>query len=122
MTFVFYLLTKTTLGLPGLANRFQRSGEIAFAAALLWALHPLQTNAATYIVQRMTSMVTLFFLLALLCYIKGRITEVGLRKIIYFAATILFGAMALFSKENSGMLPVMILGMQLRYKSKKPGH
>jgi len=113
VTFVFYLLAKTTLNLPGLANRFQRSAEIAFAAALLWAVHPLQTNAVTYIVQRMTSMATLFFLLSLLCYVKARITKNGSRKIILFAAATLLGAMALFSKENSGMLPVMILGYEL---------
>ena len=101
------------LTLPGLASRFQRSGEIAFAAALLWAVHPLQTTAVTYIVQRMTSMATLFFLLSLLCYVKARITKNDSRKIILFAAATLLGAMALFSKENSGMLPVMILGYEL---------
>jgi hypothetical protein len=61
----------------------------------------------------MTSMATLFFLLALLCYVKARITEAGKRKIMLFAAATLFGVMALFSKENSGMLPVMILGYEL---------
>jgi len=58
-------------------------------------------------------MATLFFLLALLCYVKARITEAGKRKIMLFAAATLFGVMALFSKENSGMLPVMILGYEL---------
>jgi Tfp pilus assembly protein PilF len=111
-TFIFYLLAQATLNLPVLAGRFQRSTEIAFTAALLWAVHPLQTNAVTYIVQRMTSMATLFFLLAMLCYVKARITEDNSRRIILFAATFLLGVMALFSKENSGMLPVMILGYE----------
>ena len=119
VTFVLYLLAKTTLGLPGLANRFQRTGEIAFAAALLWAVHPLQTNAVTYIVQRMTSMAALFFLLALLCYVKARISKDNSRRIILFIGATLLGVMALFSKENSGMLPVMILGYEFFLL---PGH
>ena len=120
VTFVFYLLAKATLNLPCLVNRFQRSTEIAIAAALLWAVHPLQTNAVTYIVQRMTSMATLFFLLSLLCYIKARIAENGSKKTILFAATVLLGVMALLSKENSGMLPIMILGYEI-FLLYKPG-
>jgi hypothetical protein len=119
VAFVLCLLAKTTLGLPGLANRFQRTGEIAFAAALFWAVHPLQINAVTYIIQRMTSMATLFFLLALLCYIKARISKDNSRRIILFIGATLLGVMALLSKENSGMLPVMILGYEFFLL---PGH
>ena len=41
------------------------------AIALLWALHPLQTEAVTYIVQRVESMMGLFFLLTLYCFIRS---------------------------------------------------
>jgi len=51
-----------------------RSG-LAFAAALLWIVHPLQTEAVTYIVQRAESLMGLFYLLTLYCYI--RYTEAG---------------------------------------------
>lgn len=40
--------------------------------ALLWSLHPIQTQAVTYTVQRMTSLAALFYLLALWCWISGR--------------------------------------------------
>jgi hypothetical protein len=43
----------------------------AFAAALLWALHPLQTEAVTYVVQRSESLMGLFYLLTLYCFIRG---------------------------------------------------
>ena len=113
VAFVFYLLASTTLALPVNAKRLQRTGEVAFMAALIWAVHPLQTNAVTYIVQRMTSMATLFFLLSLLCYVKGRIhNQFDLKKTALFSAATLFGIMALLSKENSGMLPVVILGYE----------
>jgi uncharacterized membrane protein len=39
--FSFYLLVRTTLDLPAIGLRLQRTGEIALAAALIWAVHPL---------------------------------------------------------------------------------
>ena len=45
--------------------------ELAFVVALLWTLHPLQTEAVTYIIQRAESLMGLFFLLTLYCFIRG---------------------------------------------------
>ena len=44
---------------------------LAFAIALLWAVHPLQTESVTYIVQRAESLCGLFYLLTLYCFIRG---------------------------------------------------
>ena len=44
---------------------------VAFVIALLWALHPLQTESVTYIVQRAESLVGLFYLLTLYCFIRS---------------------------------------------------
>ena len=44
---------------------------LAFAVALLWALHPLQTESVTYIAQRAESLCGLFYLLTLYCAIRG---------------------------------------------------
>jgi tetratricopeptide (TPR) repeat protein len=43
----------------------------AFAVALLWALHPLQTESVTYVIQRAESLMGLFYLLTLYCFIRG---------------------------------------------------
>jgi tetratricopeptide (TPR) repeat protein len=43
----------------------------AFAVALLWTLHPLQTESVTYIVQRAESLMGLCYLLTLYCFIRG---------------------------------------------------
>jgi tetratricopeptide (TPR) repeat protein len=48
-----------------------RSTALAFAVALLWTLHPLQTESVTYIVQRAESMMGLFYLLTLYSFIRG---------------------------------------------------
>ena len=43
----------------------------AFTVALLWSLHPLQTEAVTYIVQRVESLMALFFLVTFYCFIRS---------------------------------------------------
>ena len=73
-------VVRRTLTLPALsgaegplfAPRFARaSTALAFCIALLWALHPLQTESVTYIIQRMESLMGLFYLLTLYCFIRA---------------------------------------------------
>ena len=119
---VFYLLCLTTLRLPAVSRMAgDRTVEIAMAAALLWAVHPLQTNAVTYLVQRMTSICALFYLAALLCYVQGRLrTGAVLQQTHLFAASLLFGLLAVTSKENALMLPAMVLAYDFFFL--KPHH
>ncbi|MDH3359556.1 MAG: tetratricopeptide repeat protein, partial [Desulfobulbaceae bacterium] len=107
-----YGLAMTTLTLPVFGNRYARSREIALAATLLWALHPLQTNAVTYIVQRMTSMSALFVLSSLWFYVRGRLWKKPGQRLYFYAASLLCGGLAVISKENAVMLPVMIVGYE----------
>ena len=51
-------------------GRGPESLAIAFAAALLWALHPLQTESVAYVVQRAESLMGLFYLLTLYAFIR----------------------------------------------------
>ena len=44
---------------------------LALAATLLWTVHPVQTQAVTYIIQRCESLMALFYLLTLYCVIRG---------------------------------------------------
>jgi tetratricopeptide (TPR) repeat protein len=48
---------------------------IALAAALLWTVHPLQTESVTYVIQRAESLMGLFYLLTLYCFIRGATAE-----------------------------------------------
>ncbi|MBI5769936.1 MAG: tetratricopeptide repeat protein [Verrucomicrobia bacterium] len=45
--------------------------HLALAATLLWALHPLQTESVTYVIQRAESLLGLFFLLTLYCFARA---------------------------------------------------
>jgi tetratricopeptide (TPR) repeat protein len=43
---------------------------VAFAAAILWAVHPLQAESVAYVVQRAESLMGLFYLLTLYAFIR----------------------------------------------------
>src|SRR5579863_6778368 len=49
----------------------QRATPLAFAIALLWTLHPLQTESVTYVVQRTESLTGLLLLVTLYCSIRA---------------------------------------------------
>jgi Flp pilus assembly protein TadD len=53
------------------AERQQRATPLAFAIALLWTLHPLQTESVTYVVQRTESLAGLLLLATLYCSIRA---------------------------------------------------
>jgi len=66
------------LTLFGIVRRtLLRQGEgrdstlFAAAVALLWTVHPLQTESVTYVIQRAESLMGLFYLLTLYCFIRG---------------------------------------------------
>jgi len=44
---------------------------LAMVVALIWLVHPLQTESVTYVIQRAESLMGLFFLLTLYCGIRG---------------------------------------------------
>jgi hypothetical protein len=56
-----YLLIYHTLCLPSLSEKYaRRAYSIALLSAVLWAIHPIQVQSVTYIVQRMTSLAGMF--------------------------------------------------------------
>lgn len=95
--------------------------------SLLWLAHPVQTQAVTYIVQRMTSMATMFYLLSLVFYIKGRLS-MGYSSAnrnpriatTYFIASSLFAFFSFGSKEISITLPLTII-LYEAFFFRKPG-
>lgn len=46
----------------------EQSGYIAFFTGLLFAVHPVQTEAVTYIFQRLASLSAFFYLCSIVCY------------------------------------------------------
>jgi tetratricopeptide (TPR) repeat protein len=106
-----YWLVLLMFGTPVLKKQeaSQYKNTIAFIMALLFVAHPLATQSVTYIIQRLASMVTLFYLLSLALYVKARITENTTTKYLCFSASFVAGVLALVSKENAYTLPLTIL-------------
>lgn len=86
---------------------------IALLSAVLWALHPIQISAVTYIVQRMTSLAALFYLVAIWAYIAGRLSQIFHIRIFWFSGCLLAYILAFYTKENSVFLPVVLILMEL---------
>ena len=84
----------------------RESFGLALAIALLWAIHPLQTESVTYIVQRAESLVGLFYLLTLYCFIRGATSDRGR---LWYAATVLACLLGMASKEVMVSAPLMVL-------------
>ena len=98
---------------PNLVNK--NNGDAYFVALLtsaLWAINPIQTQAVTYIVQRMASMAALFYLLAVYFYIVARLKHTTKSRMTLYALCILSYLCAIFSKENAAALPIALLFLE----------
>ncbi len=75
----------------------------ALAAALLFALHPAQTEAVTYISGRSSSLMASFYLGALLVYLRGG----------HWAGSTLLFILAAATRETAATLPAALLLCEL---------
>ena len=108
-TVFLYLFIKNSLMLPIFDNRYHDLAHLAaFLSAIIWAIHPIQVTAVTYIVQRMASMAGMFTIMSMYAYLKARTAHTRPRVIGGFAACGLCALCAFASKENSAMLPVSL--------------
>ncbi len=106
------------------------AGMMPFFTALLFVSHPVQTQAVTYIVQRLASLATLFYLLAIVCYIQARFSlqkpdeeqekrsgrGIG-RGIIWFSLCLASAWLAILTKEIAYTLPISIMLVELTFIS-----
>lgn len=86
---------------------------IAFFSALIWIVNPVHVQAVTYVTQRMTSMMSLFYLLSILFYARGRLSMLNahdhcFKKYVYFFGCGLMACFAIGSKETAIMLFLFI--------------
>lgn len=116
-----FLLFKTTLLLlrsSSLKNHAEQDiFFIALLSSLFWAINPVQTQAVTYIVQRMASMSAMFFIFALYMYIHARQAEVFEQRARNLLFCCLFFLLALGCKENAvTLIPSLLLVEVLFFK------
>jgi hypothetical protein len=118
---LYFLVTSS---LAALRNSFSRQTETGFidrfvplAVALLFVVHPVQTQAVTYIIQRYTSLTTLFYLLSALFFIRTRLAieknDRLIRVLFPGAIALATGLLALGSKQIAATLPLMLLVLEI---------
>lgn len=118
---VFYLL-RLTLRTPALLNSrlAEQADYIALFTALLFVSHPLQTEAVTYVFQRLASLAALFYMGSLALYARWRLTPLqsgkgvlclfrsGRGHPVLYLLSVLCAILAMKTKENAFTLPVVI--------------
>jgi len=112
-----YLLVRTLSRTPNSGITSSESGVryefAAVVAASIFAVHPLNSQAVIYIVQRASLLAALFYVLAILAYLKTRLATSGAQRTKWFVTCAGAGMCAFMSKENSATLPLAILLVEL---------
>jgi len=106
----FFVLLLLRIPSPHPSRLTPHASGIALVTALLFVAHPIQTQAVTYIVQRFTSLATLFYLLAVVLYLKWRLAVPESRhRSLYYAGALLSTVLAMKTKEIAFTLPFMLI-------------
>jgi len=103
---VFFLMRNIILLLHGSLIEKERN-LLSFSIALLFVVHPLQTQAVTYITQRFASLAAFFVLISLLSYSAFRKSD-SPRYSLYILS-LLSAFLAFKTKENTASLPLMLV-------------
>jgi tetratricopeptide (TPR) repeat protein len=124
-----YALVRLTLRTPFFGGRDEGRGTrdenplflgprtsnlVPFLAALLFVAHPVQTQAVTYVVQRLASLAAMFYLASLVLYALARLRQeaagtfrdVGV--CLYYLLSLLAAILAMKTKEIAFTLPLIV--------------
>ncbi len=127
-----YYLVRLTLRTPFFVNRNPgvhhspstiHYSLIPLITALLFVAHPVQTQAVTYVVQRLASLATMFYLLSLVLYIKARLSfetsegrvsnhspfTIHRSPYLFFALSLISAILAMRTKEIAATLPLVVV-------------
>ena len=120
-----YHLVRLTLLSPRLRSRWgDRAVPLAMVIAMLWAVHPLQTQAVTYVYQRIEAMTGMFCLVSLACFARAAAearAAGGVWPRSWLTGSVAAAAAAMASKESAVSLPLLILAYDWFFVDRPPG-
>ena len=99
----------------------KNSGMIRLFSALIFAVHPIQTESVTYIVQRMESAAALFYFVALIFYLMLRKEKEFVKRIVFALIFLAASVLACLTKQTSYTLPLSILLLEIYFVRDKNG-
>lgn len=115
-TFFLFLAVLNLLKSPNLKGKYQGNEyAIAFLTAILWGVNPIQTQAVTYIVQRMASLAAMFYIIGIYFYLKSRLSSLSYKRFLFIAGCLLSFILALGSKENAVTFPIAVAVIEILF-------
>ncbi len=107
---VLYGVVRRTLRLPRVGDAWKRHGDmLAGVVAVLWAVHPLQTQSITYICQRYESMMGLCYLATLFTFVRGVQAAGQRRAAAWYGLSVVVCLLGMGTKEPMVTAPLVIL-------------
>lgn len=98
-------------------DRIPEKNGLALFIALVFLVHPIQTGAVSYIIQRMTALASLFYLVAVYLYIRGRKEYLDNqrtgRSILLLILACVSGMLGVLSKQDAIIFPAAFLLVEL---------
>jgi tetratricopeptide (TPR) repeat protein len=116
-----YALVRVTFRTPRLARSTlaPSSRTIGFVAAALFVTHPLESEAVTYLVQRLTSLTATCYLATVVLYARWRLADRDGRPrretVLGGAAVVAAAVLAMLSKEIAFTLPFAVALYELSF-------
>ncbi|MCD4780044.1 MAG: tetratricopeptide repeat protein [Candidatus Omnitrophica bacterium] len=103
------------ISLPQFEGGFLKQNQmlISFFTAIIFVVHPVQTQAVTYISQRFASLATFFYLVAVCSFLQARMYSNGCVRIFFYGLMLAATFLGLFTKEIFITLPVMLILIEL---------
>jgi tetratricopeptide (TPR) repeat protein len=105
---ILYAILRSIPNSPSARSPETTRFGFAFWTALIWALHPLQTNAVTYIVQRAEAIKALFYLLTIFLFLKAQ-TDSRTNRNRWLTLSVLAAYLGTLGKESMATAPLAIL-------------
>lgn len=106
-TLTLWGVVRRTLASSRRGRRFEsRASALAMVIALFWAVHPLQTQSVTYVIQRAECMMGLFYLLTHYCVVRGVAARSPRR---WYVAAVASCGMGMGCKAVMVTAPLMVL-------------
>ncbi len=106
---VLFDLLRRSLLLGQRENAKIGAASIAGAVALLWVVHPLNTQAVTYVIQRAESMVVLFYLATLYALLRGATAQSKRSAITWCGVSVMCSALGMGTKQVMVTAPIAAL-------------
>jgi len=123
-TILVWWLTYLLLSVPCLKRKkiIRHKATVGLLTALLFLSHPVQTQAVTYLAQRFASLATLFYVLSLCFYLKGRlIFSNKFLMVSCFLVSAMAAITGMYTKGIVMTLPLVIILIEVMFLSKAEG-